>query len=263
MDYLGKARKMNSNNKTNNTNEILKIFPKLSFEPKNSEYEVFMENLKNKGVPLHKHVYDILYSYGESTITYHELSHFIRYDKSIRKVLYKYLATFEEQLRAEIINNFDYPNKPTSKEDSIISDKLVIKKDELVVSNVYWFTFTKNFSFGNLIKYISSRLSELNINFTENELTEIKTLRNKVMHHSLVLVDDAINYIAAEAEINKIERVLTLLYKGLHDKAKDEFAMEINKSNFKGGDISTTPNFKRLRLGVFVNGIFDKKRYET
>ncbi len=89
-------------------NQILNnLFPKLKFE--DQEYMVFEDNVRNKGISLHKHIYDVLDSYNENVVTYHELSHMIRYDKHIRKVLYKFLATFEEQLRANLINEYDYP----------------------------------------------------------------------------------------------------------------------------------------------------------
>ena len=80
-------------------------FDKLIFE--NKEMNDFKKFIKIKGIYLHKQIYDALLSYNKDKVTYYELSSVIRYDKSLRDILYKYLATFEEKLRSELFERYD------------------------------------------------------------------------------------------------------------------------------------------------------------
>lgn len=84
---------MNKDPIKNNYEKIKQsLFPQIVLSEEKDE-ELFREHLVTKGVYLHKQVYDAILMYtGKKTITYSEVSNFIRYDKSIRDKLYKYLS---------------------------------------------------------------------------------------------------------------------------------------------------------------------------
>ncbi len=235
--------------------DYFNIFNRLHFKD-DDEKECFIINIKNKGYYLHKQIYDVYCSYNEDEISYDELSRMVRYDKYIRNVLFKFLATFEEQLRAKLFEKYEL---------DLTNDynTLKEKKSDKENSNFYWKTYDKDFTFKKLIELIKDKLKELNIELTYVELKEICKLRNKVMHHNLIIFLRSTTYEEVEKEIENIENVLILLYKGLHSEAQKSFMNDINKGNFKGGKyIDNEPNFKRLRLGVFKDGIFTKNYYK-
>lgn len=74
---------------------------------KSKEKVEFEKYLKIKGEFLYKQIYDILLSFDISTVKYSDMKSVIKYDKNLRDILYVYLATFEEGLRAEIFRRYD------------------------------------------------------------------------------------------------------------------------------------------------------------
>ncbi|MGI6710887.1 MAG: hypothetical protein ACOX4W_05535 [Bacilli bacterium] len=59
-----------------------------------------------KGVGLHFSIFNYLSSMKSGKVKYSEIASAYRYDKRIRKVLYKYMGLFEEYLRAYIANKY-------------------------------------------------------------------------------------------------------------------------------------------------------------
>ncbi len=122
-------------------------------------------------------------------ILYHDFSGFIRYDKRLRDLLYVYLGTFEEYLRNLVFKKIDYKG---SKEIKRIDEKNISMFEP---SQNYGINFYKNsiFDFGSLIRIIKHFSAVMNLENLDKDfiqkLENIRQLRNKVMHHSVVLIN--------------------------------------------------------------------------
>lgn len=228
-----------------------KLFPKLEFNT-DIEEDTFNGYLDYKGLFLHKHVYDAFLLY-QANVNYKDLSGYIMYDKGIRNLLYKNLSSVEEYYRAKLINNYDI-NKVL--EDPYNSN---ISKDDLIktngeTSNLYYYSFSKYFTFSKLINLLDGlRL----LNETEKiELNEIKNFRNKVMHHNLIILGYYLNKEKIENQIKEIEHNCELIFKHLPDTMKGPFQSNLNACNHLS-KTSRIPNLYILCLGEMKNGIFD------
>ena len=65
--------------------------------------------LRERGLEEHFHVLDYLESFkknGEEKISYSEIASVLRYDKRIRRCLFKYIGVVEERLRAYFMDHF-------------------------------------------------------------------------------------------------------------------------------------------------------------
>ena len=65
--------------------------------------------IKRKGIDLYLKVINAFSRVfrDEEVFEYEEIASFIRHDKSLRNLLYSYLALLEEELRASITNNYE------------------------------------------------------------------------------------------------------------------------------------------------------------
>lgn len=71
-----------------------------------------------RGVQQYKIIYETLEKIAPGEITYKDVNSFVRYDKAIKDVLYKYLGTLEEYIKTYIFANYDFKKeaKLTKKE---------------------------------------------------------------------------------------------------------------------------------------------------
>jgi hypothetical protein len=226
------------------------LFPELYFET-DEEENTFNKYLESKGIFLHLHVYRIILQY-EAKVLYSKLANYIMYDKGLRNVYYKYLSAVEEYYRAKLINNYDISRKLRNlKTETVNVDELIPTSH--ADSNLYMFTFSKNFTFSKLIDLLDGT----NILETDEkrDLQKIKDFRNKVMHHNLLIIAVHENKEMVEKEINEIENVSKLIYAYLPDEMKEPFEYNINKCNHitKNNKI---PNLEYMCLGEMINGLF-------
>lgn len=145
----------------------------------------FEEYSKIRGVQQYFIIFEAL-KRKDSNVTYKDVNSFIRYDKAIKDVLFKFLGTLEEYLRNRIIKIFDFANnkKFECKEYHDI-DKLpkCIRKDNPDDSiNEFYKHFALNF--GDLVDFIKKYLPD---EFDVLSLNKIVRLRNDVMHHKPLL----------------------------------------------------------------------------
>lgn len=190
---------------------------------------------KLKGVHLYEHATKVLEVFYYEKTSYNDITSLIRYDKCLRDKLYVYLGTFEEYLKATIFKNLKY------KCDKTINDNNFKKMKEFIVSdsdNDNNFYYKCELSLGNLIELINGNNA---FDFNYKDLSNIRQLRNGVMHHSLLTLSKEVN--KAEVEKNLIN--LKILIKSLMDCLPEEFRegfrndineMKINKllaSSFK------------------------------
>jgi len=100
-------------------------------EIKQEEIDKAKHYLDLKGVNLHHSIYSYLSSYTASKINYCEIATTYRYDKRIRKVLYKYIGLLEEKIRAFIDNKYsdemDQLKLTTKIASTLKSEKVLFK----------------------------------------------------------------------------------------------------------------------------------------
>ena len=246
------------------------VFPLLTF--KNNEDILCREYMKTRGFYVYKQVYDALVNWIPDTkeITYEQFSSFIRYDKSIRDKLYIYLAAAEEYLRSIIFDELEINHAPTdfSSESLEISElRERTHEEQWKDSNLYFYSYVRNFDFG-LIKQIFVKFSlESKYGIYQEDLTAIRILRNKVMHHNMLLLSYFTERSKIEETIKGIELGIEALYRLLPTKQLKEgsvingqvrggLTLAINKSNYPNGDISKQPYNDMICLHKFVNGGF-------
>lgn len=246
------------------------VFPLLTF--KEDEEIACRGFMKTRGFYVYKQVYDALENWSSDTkeITYEQFSSFIRYDKSIRDKLYVYLAAAEEYLRSIIFDELeidDTPLKPTSNLLKI-KDLRVRKNDEQwISSNLYFYSYTKNFDV-ELIKRIFKKFSlATKHGINQSDIQSMQALRNKVMHHNMLLLSYFTERSAIEKTIAEVEFEIEALYRILpteqlkngtieNGQARGGLTLAINKSNYPNGDISKQPYNNMICLHKFANGGF-------
>ena len=151
------------------------------------EKKNFFDFSKMRGVQQYRIIFECLKTF-DANVKYNDVNAFIRYDKAIKDVLFKYLGSLEEYIRNKIIIkfDFDYSYKIELKEYHRI-DKLpvCIKKDQSAdeITNFYR-CFALNF--GDLVSFIKTNCPH---DFDAERLEIIVRLRNKVMHHKPLLFD--------------------------------------------------------------------------
>jgi hypothetical protein len=205
------------------------VFDQLTFaSPK--EKEEFEKYIRLKGVYLHKQVYDILLeANGGGEVTYYELSSLIRYDKNLRDMLYKYLAMAEEHLRALLCDKYD-----VSKGNAIfkghcynsLNQELVEKDDSNSHTSYLYFLLEPDFA--DLMRIcIEKNL----ITLSGPEKKQIKELRNKTMHHSLLLLGKAASLSDLYSYFEAFEEKINALMQILPEKYRAGFVTSIKKIN--------------------------------
>lgn len=226
------------------------LFPKLTFANER-EKQTFYDYLKFKGLFLHKHVYEAFLLYKDS-LTYKELSSYIRYDKGLRNVLYRNLSAIEEYYRARLLNKYDIKNPIQDPISSSVGKSDLIDSNE-ETSNLYNFTFSKKFTFNKLIDLLKSK--NLMTKKEEDALNQIRIFRNKVMHHNLIIIGYHRTKEKIENEIKEIESFCELIYQYLPRAMKNAFEGNINKCNHLTVK-SRVPNLEDLCLKEMKNGLF-------
>ena len=144
---------------------------------KEEEKESALNFLRLRGIDEHIYVANHLTKLLKRKPTYSEVETTLRYDKRIRRVLYKYIGTIEEIARADISNEYklvkDLPIKRNSKQKRTFSylSSLTFKALFDVYKDVK-----------NELDYKSFKMT----NFDE-KVSKLISLRNKVSHNRFLL----------------------------------------------------------------------------
>lgn len=167
--------------------ELLKqIHCKTDEERKKAEFYLEM-----KGIAFHKAILDYLCQKENKTIPIEwlDLSKELCSDKALRDVLYKYLATLEEYIRAYISNK--YEDAATQQDFWIDSGRDYNRIKTNINNGKPLFKTLEEIDFGTLIKQVKN-LPEIDrqelfcgVGTGEN-LDAIKELRNAVSHHKFL-----------------------------------------------------------------------------
>ena len=145
--------------------------------------------LDMKGIAFHKNILDYLCKFEGKTIPieWSDLSGELRSDKVLRDVLYKYLATLEEYIRAYISNK--YENDAIQQVFWVDDSRYDYNKIKTqLVNGKPLFKTLEDVDFGTLIKQVK-QMPELDRKQlfgdvgTDDNLDAVKDLRNAVSHH--------------------------------------------------------------------------------
>lgn len=234
-------------------------FEKLVFESEQERVK-FKEYLKHKGIFLHKQVYEAVLQVSE-VCSYYTLSHMIRYDKKIRHILYKYLSAIEEKYRSLLYENVDICDKAKDRylvEECnnwrIMPSDLEIKNNS-TTSLLYYSSYSKHFNLSSLVNLLNKFDKSIIDEDVIQKLNQVISLRNKVMHHNLILLSFHTCSKKIQEEILKIQKLIVVMYELLPDEMKLPFEREINFSRYdEYANIRVVPEYSLKNL---TNGNFD------
>lgn len=251
--------------------DFKKIFPLMTFE--SGEEETCRKYMETRGIYLYKQVYDALATWMPNVkeIKYKQFSNLIRYDKGIRDKLYIYLAAAEEYLRNIIFEELEIDNRPqdSTKIKLNISDlrtRTVEERNE--ESNLYYYSYAKNFDFGLIEKVFQKFKLAEKYGLIQSDIKEVRELlRNKVMHHSMLLLSCFTDRQDIEKEIKTLEKGVEALYRllptlelregsSVDGRISGGLTQAINKSNYPDGDIMKKPYDNIICLHKFKDGRF-------
>ncbi len=247
------------------------VFPQMAFE--NGEEQICRKYMEMRGFYLYKQVYDALVNWvsKDAKITYQQFSNFIRYDKGIRDKLYIYLAAAEEYLRNIIFNELeidDVSNDTTKVKLEISNLRERDERDIKSISNLYYYSYARNFDFGLIEQIFNKFHLAKKYGLQQSDIKEVrKLLRNKVMHHNMLLLSCFTEKEKIEKEVIEIESAIESLYRILpteelrNGSIKDGYisgglTQAINRSNFSDGDITKKPFDNLICLHKFKDGQF-------
>ena len=205
--------------------EFKEFIEKLKIEDK----KTFEKYSKIRGVQQYRTVFESLNKI-DSNVRFCDVNSFVKLDKAIKDVLFKYLGVLEEYIRNDILLRFDFDPEVEIKKSEYHYFKGLpncIKKnnpaDEIT-------EFYKRFAlnFGDLVAFIKDYDPK---KYDINKLYMITNLRNNVMHHSLLLFD--FNF---ESTANKTLKGIEALIEMLPSNYKDGCLKTLKELNQKTKD---------------------------
>lgn len=210
-------------------------------EIQEDEIEKAMYYCELKGIDLHYSIFEYLSSMKSGKVKYSEIATTYRYDKRIRKVLYKFIGLFEEYIRAYISNKY------SEQLELVTWTKPIMNRmcEGLKLSNAL-----DDIAFGELVNQVIllSEEDRLHLfrytNYNEQNLKAIVELRNAVSHNRFLL-----NYLKfKDCMINNEKRsslyanLLNLSFH-LNPEIRKQFIKELDECNFPD-DGKQTENVK-------------------
>lgn len=201
-------------------------FERLNFAD-DTERTKFKKYVKIRGQFVLKQIYDYLLNFDKKGVNYSDLSTCIRYDKNLRGQLYIYLATFEEYLRAQLFDKYEIKkgyNVNIKKKDYIkkIAENMYENTDKEYSALYKMFQLDLGETI-LLVKYLKMYSDE---KFKEFE--SIRLLRNRVMHHNLLVLGKKESLNDVEKNKEKMKSGIIALANNLPDGYGQNFIKTIN-----------------------------------
>lgn len=196
----------------------------------NEEKKKSTHYLRYRGVDEHEHVRQYIGSLKGEKVSYAEIATAFRYDKRIRRVLYKYIGLLEEYLRAYISNN--YSDKVEQLKLSKYVKQKLEEKGELfvVLSELTFYQLVAQIKrltgkdTKNLFPYYAKSLDLIS-----GDLDAIVTLRNEVSHNRFLLDNKRLKKCSVGDNNCSLWANTINLRNSLPDPFKNQFAKEINE----------------------------------
>lgn len=168
-------------------NELLSF---IAFENEQEKEEAEFY-LSVKGVELHRRILDYLsYDFEKSKIEWSKIANILRTDKALRDIIYKYLATLEEYIRAFISNKYG-----DNVQQNFWIDGLSQRQENKIKTNIAsgknLFDVLEDTDFGSLIQQVKNlpdgdKKQLFGDAYSDNNLSAVKELRNAVSHHKFL-----------------------------------------------------------------------------
>lgn len=168
-------------------NELLS-FIAFKNEQEKEEAEFYMTV---KGVELHRRILDYLgCDFEKSKIEWPKIANVLRTDKALRDIIYKYIATLEEYIRAFISNKYI-----DSVQQKFWIDGTSQRQEDKIKTNIdsgkNLFDVLEDTNFGSLIRQVKNlpiedRTQLFGDSYSKKNLVAVKELRNAVSHHKFL-----------------------------------------------------------------------------
>ncbi|KFZ26196.1 MAG: Abi-like protein [Candidatus Izimaplasma bacterium HR2] len=199
----------------------------------------FNKNVKEKGIGYVEEVIrNLLIINDKNHLNDNEVLGFIRYDKFLREKLYKYLSVVEEHLRKKLYKNIEY----TGNNLLMYKDDYRYKEFTIIKDSQYGYNFFKK------SKLLFSAIVDLYKEFSESllineeysiiDIKNVNNLRNIVMHHSLLVInqnEESPSKTSIVNRINRIEQYIVSVKKVLPKNYVKGLITDINKANLDKG----------------------------
>ncbi|QVK21374.1 Abi family protein [Mycoplasmatota bacterium] len=204
-----------------------------------SNQSLFDKHIYEKGLGVVEEVAMSLKVMSEAEyITSDDIIGFIRYDKFLREKLYKYLSVTEEFLRNELYKNLEYNGSRT-----IMYTKDYKSSDFKVnEDNSYGYNFFKKAKmlFSVIIDLYTHFEGQLlmSFKFSLEDIKNIGNLRNLVMHHSLLVINQNSTEITKDSIGDRVMLVLKYLMSLIYvipNEYRKGLITDINKANLDKG----------------------------
>jgi len=188
-------------------------------------YEDFIKSLSTKernnyerysvlrGKQLYRIIYECLLKYSNN-VSYTDVNSFVRYDKSMKNILYIFLGSLEEYIKNYIFTNFDFVNRTGYDETPInyYKDLPDIEKRTLCEYEITELYTRYGLNFKDMIDLLRNHVNEQP--FDIDKLNVVRNLRNDVMHHTPLLFNYKMES-TAEIANARISALIELLPHGL------------------------------------------------
>ena len=168
-------------------NELLS-FIAFKNEQEKEEAEFYMAV---KGVELHRRILDYLgCDFEKSKIEWPKIANVLRTDKALRDIIYKYIATLEEYIRAFISNKYI-----DNVQQEFWIDGTSKRQENKIKTNIdsgkNLFDVLEDTDFGSLIQQVKNLPIEdkeqlFGDIYSDTNLDAVKELRNAVSHHKFL-----------------------------------------------------------------------------
>lgn len=144
--------------------------------------------LKYRGIDAHENVRIFLQSLTGEEVAYSSIATAFRYDKRIRRIIFKYIGFLEEAIRAYLANKYAY---------DLTNLNCIIQVKQDLENKKSLFESVSKLTFGQLILQVK-KLSDLDqteifSNYSDklknlkNDLSAVVNLRNAICHNRFIL----------------------------------------------------------------------------
>ncbi len=181
--------------------------------------------LKHRGIDEHNYVRLFLESRTGRKVTYSEIASTFRYDKRIRRAIYKFIGILEESIRAYIANKYSNNLDDVEWIDQIKNGQgeLFNRLDELTLGQLFNQIKKLNDDRNSLFDY-----QENDGNWTNNDFEAIIELRNQISHNRFLLNNMKLKKCSVGDGNGSLWANLLNLKKFLPNEVKQKYCDEIN-----------------------------------
>ena len=196
----------------------------------------YNEYIVSRGTGVYQDSLNALLIYtGEISINYMDFMGFIRYDKNLRDILYKMLAVLEEFLKDTLYRLINYTgDKPFGR----VTNKNIHLFQKISTKDYGWKTYRNpRLEYGSLVflyKHFHLSTPSNSIDFFA-DLDNVNYLRNLVMHHKMLLLDQTKYKFSKNDIINRLSLIkasIKSLYNLLPSNYNKGLISAINKANY-------------------------------